>query len=186
MSVLYLPVCPTDCSGAVAPVAFDDCVPELHWGEVSEIYIVGFDPDFVPFTEGNITSLAEWLLRMDQEDDDMIRMLTVIGEFTEAEITEVPYSGDRIAIGFKTFNLPFEIDETSQTNYEFLLNLECGGHFRIWFETSDGVRYGGLEGIEASVRLNLVIPRERTALVKFIGNITWKSLYSPFRNVTPF
>jgi hypothetical protein len=94
-------------------------------------------------------------------------------------------SGDRIAIGYKTFTLPFEIDETNDTNYNFLLMTECGGKFKIWFQTSDDILYGGNLGIEVSFRANLLIPRERTALVKFMSKSTWKSLKSPFRCASP-
>ena len=181
MSVLYLPPCPTDCSGAVADVNFNDCTPELHWGEISKIYIVG--SDFAGFTD--VATLGEWTNNLGDTGDDKIRTLTVIGELPEPEIAEVPYSGDRIAVGYKTFNLPFEIDETNETNYNFLLMSECGGKYLIWFETSDGILYGGNDGIEASVRLNLLIPKERTALKKYMGRATWKSLKSPYRCTSP-
>jgi len=181
MSVLYLPPCPTDCSAAVEDVLFNDCTPELNWGEVSKLYMVG--SDFPGFAD--VTDYAEWLIHLHQTDDNKIRELTIIGELPEAEITEIPYSGDRIAIGFKTFNLNFEIDETNETNYNFLLMSECGGKFKIWFETSNGLLFGGNDGIEASVRLNPMIPRERTALHKFMGKATWKSLKSPFRCTMP-
>ena len=180
-SVLYVPPCPTDCSGAVGEVLFNDCVPELHWGEISYLYIVG--SDFAGFTD--VIDLAEWTANLDQVADDKIRKLTVIGELPEAEVTEVEYSGDRVAIGYKTFNLAFEVDETNETNYSFLLQTECGGKYLIWFETYDGILYGGNDGIEASVYLNLMIPRERTALVKYMGKATWKNLQSPFRCDTP-
>jgi hypothetical protein len=181
MSVLWLPPCPTDCSGAVADVLFNDCVPELHWGEISYLYIVG--SSFAGFTD--VTDLAEWTSNLSQTADDKIRKLTVIGELPEPELTEISYSGDRVARGSKTFNLAFEVDETNETNYNFLLMSECGGKYLIWFETSDGILYGGNDGIEASVLLNLMVPRERTALVKYMGKATWKSLKSPYRCDSP-
>ena len=62
-----------------------------------------------------------------------------------------------------------EIDETNVTNYNFLLTTECNLKFKMWFDTSDGILYGGNEGIEASILMNLVIPRERTDVVKYMG-----------------
>ena len=181
MSVLYVPPCPTTCEGAVADVSFNECAPEKHWGEVSKIYIVA--SNFAGFTD--VTDLAEWTTNLSDTADNKIRTLIGIGDLPEAEITEVPMSGDRVAVGYKTFNLPFEIDETNETNYAFLLMTECGGKYKIWFETSDGILYGGNAGIEVSFRANLLIPRERTALVKFMSNSTWKSLKSPFRSASP-
>lgn len=181
MSVLYVPPCPTDCSGAVGDVSFNECTPELHWGEISKIYIVG--SDFAGFTD--VSALGEWATNLGDTGDDKIRTLKGIGELPEPEAVEVPYSGDRVAVGYKTFNLAFEIDETNETNYAFLLQSECGGKYLIWFETSDGILYGGNDGIEASVRLNLMVPKERTALVKYLMKATWKSLKSPFRCNSP-
>jgi len=181
MSVLFVPPCATDCSGILADVSFNDCAPELHWGEVSKIYIVG--SDFAGFTD--VTDLAEWTANLSDTADNMIRTLIGLGDLPEPEITETPYSGDRVARGYKTFNLPFEIDETNEINYNFLLMTECGGNYKIWFETSDGILYGGNDGIDVSFRANLMIPRERTALVKFMSISTWKSLKSPFRCDSP-
>jgi len=182
MSVCYLPDCPTTCSGTVEDVDFNECAPETHWGEVSKIYLV--DASFSGLVDAE--DLASWAGLTSQTEDGHIRTLTVIGDLPEAETTETPLSGDRIAIGFKTFNLNFTIDETNETNYQFLRMLECGGKFLIWFETSDGILYGGDFGIEVSLRLNMIIPRERTALVTFEGKATWKSLSSPCRAVSPW
>lgn len=181
MSVLFLPPCPVTCSGSVSDVSFNECAPETHWGEVSKIYIT--ESDFAGFTD--VTDLAEWTANLSDTGDDKIRTLIVIGELPEPETTEVPISGDRIAIGYKTFNLNFAIDETNETNYTFMLMSECGGKYLIWYETSDGILYGGNDGIEVSLRLNQVIPRERTAIVTIVGKATWKSLQSPFRCDSP-
>jgi hypothetical protein len=181
MSYLYLPPCPTTCSGSVADVDFDNCTPVYHWGEISKVYIGSTNvPNFA-----DVSSIVEWNSILDDSADDHIRELTVIGEQTEAETVEVPTSGDRIAIGFKKFSINFEIDETNDINYVFHQMLECGGKFKIWYETSDGILYGGNEGIEASVKTNQVIPKERTALVKIVGKATWNSLHSPVRCVSP-
>lgn len=181
MSVLYVPPCPSTCAGALADVNFNECTPEYHWGEISKIYIT--ESSFAGFTD--VSSLAEWTNNLSDTADNKIRTLIVIGELPEPETTEVPASGDRIAIGYKTFNLPFVIDETNDTNYNFLLMSECGGKYLIWYETSDGILYGGNAGIEVSLRMNQIIPRERTALVTLSGRATWKSLQSPFRCDSP-
>lgn len=183
MSVLYLPPCPTTCSAYLADVSFNECTPEYHWGEVSKVYLASTEhPGFM-----DVSNIAEWTAWLsDTADlDTSIRTLVVIGELPEAETTEVSTSGDRIAIGFKTFNLNFEIDETNETNYAFLLMSECGGKYVMWFETSDGLLFGGNDGIEVSLRMNYTIPRERTALQKILGKATWKSLQSPFRCESP-
>lgn len=189
MSNLYVPPCPTTCSGSLAEVSFNECAPEWHYGEVSKIYIAESDFESVDNAGNpgfsNVASLAEWNDNLSDTEDSSIRTLIVLGDLPEAETTEIPASGDRIAIGFKTFNLNFEIDETNVENYNFLMMSECGGKYLIWFETSDGLLFGGDAGIEVSLRLNYLIPRERTAFQKIMGKATWKSLQSPFRCDSP-
>ena len=181
MSNLYVPPCPTDCGGSVAAVLFNDCAPETHWGEVSKVYIGPSDtPAFL-----DVTSLAQWTAALAQSGDDKIRTAIGIGEFAEPETTETPISGDRIAFGFKKFSLPYAIDETNDTNYNFFLQLECGGKVKIWFETSDGLLFGGNDGIEASVKAFYLIPRERSAMQTINLTFKWNSLLSPFRCTSP-
>ena len=183
MSVLLNPTCPSDCSTLPA-VAFDTCAPELHWGEVTKLYVAAADADDF----ANVEDVTEWNTRLDQSavaTGDEIRELTVIAELPEPEQTETPVSGDRTAVGFKNFTLNFDIDETNDTNYNFLLTLECNLSFKIWYETSDGMLYGGNEGIPATLRANQIIPKERTEHVKFVGVARWKSRTSPLRCVSP-
>jgi len=183
MSVLLAPTCPINCEGVLVPVDFDICAPEVHYGEVSKIYIAAVDA--ADFT--NIELLAEWTARLSETsvDPDAIRPLTVLGDLPVAEQSEVPISGDRIIVGAKQFTLTFEIDETNSINYNMLLTSECNLTFKMWFETSDGMMYGGNEGIIASLRLNLMIPRERTDIVKYMGTLKWKSVFSPLLSLSP-
>lgn len=183
MSVLIYPDCPSDCGGALPAVSFDDCAPAIHYGEVSKLYLANVEA--ADFT--NVELLSEWTTRLtaDGTNPDAIRELTVIGDLPEAERTEIAISGDRTIAGVKNFTMNFEIDETNVTNYNFLLTTECNLKFKMWFETSDGILYGGNEGIEASILMNLVIPRERTDVVKYMGQAKWRSQFSPLRSTMP-
>ena len=183
MSVLLYPTCPESCGGALPAVSFDDCAPAIHYGEVSKLYLANVEAD--DFT--NVELLSEWTARLTANgtDPDAIRELTVIGDLPEAERTEIAISGDRTIAGVKNFTMNFEIDETNVTNYNFLLTTECNLKFKMWFETSDGILYGGNEGIEASILMNLVIPRERTDVVKYMGQAKWRSQFSPLRSTMP-
>lgn len=184
MSVLNLPDCPTGCDTGLPAVDFDICAPELHYGEIEKIYIAAADAD--DFT--NVEDLAEWTTRLSDSavvTGNEIRALTVIGELPEPEQTEHTISGDRTAVGFKQFTVNFEVDETNDINYNWLLTLECNVKFKFWFETADGLLYGGNEGLLATIRVNQVIPRERTELAKFIGTAKWKSQFSPLRCLSP-
>jgi hypothetical protein len=184
MSVLLNPTCPTGCDTGLPAVDFDVCAPELHYGEVAKLYIAAADADDF----ANVEDLAEWTTRLSESvcvRGDEVRDLTVLGELPEPEQTEIAISGDRTAVGFKQFTLNFEVDETNDTNYNWLLTLECNMTFKFWYETADGMLYGGNEGITGTIRANQVIQRERTDLVKFIGTAKWKSQFSPLRAVSP-
>ena len=190
MSVLIPITCPVGCEGALVPVNFDLCAPEVHYGEVSKIYLADADAaSFVSYAA--IETAAAWQARIDLTDPqtttgpNVIRVLTVLGDLPVAEQTEISISGDRTIVGAKQFTLTFEIDETNAYNYNFLLTSECNLTFKMWFETSDGMMYGGLDGIIASLRLNLMIPRARTDIVKYMGTLKWKSVFSPYVSLSP-
>ena len=183
MSVLILPTCPADCTGALPPVDFDVCAPQLNYGEISHIYVA--TPEAADFA--NVELLGEWTTRVSEDsvDADAIRELVVIGELPEPEQAGLQISGDRTVVGQKAFTINFEIDETNDINYNWLLTHECNIASKVWFRTSGGLLYGGNAGIEASIRVQQIIPRERTELIKFVGTVKWKSQFNPLRSIYP-
>ena len=110
MSVLTLPTCPTTCAGAKPAQSFNECAPEVHYGEISKIYYT--DADATAFS--NVDQLAEWTTRLDQSStaDDKIRTLIGVGELTQAEKTEIPISGGRTIYSPKTFNAMPKLDRS--------------------------------------------------------------------------
>jgi hypothetical protein len=186
MSVISLPECPTDCTSILESVSFNDCAPEVHFGEIAKLYL-WVDSATPPFaSQAEFDSLAHWNTHLNQSGVavDDIREFTVIGEQPEPEQTETPISGDRTVIGYKKFTLNLEVDETNETNYNFLLAAECNGKYKCCYETADGIIYGGYQGLDVSVKMNNMIPRERTAVVKFMMKVTWSSKNHPFRQIS--
>lgn len=183
MSVLTLPVCPVACAGSLEAVSFNECAPVIHYGEISKLYVARADA--ASFTSPDI--ITEWTARLSDSDTtiDKIRTLIGIGELTTAEKTELLISGGRTIYSPKSFNVLFEVDETNDTNYEFLLSTECNLKFKFWFETSDGMLYGGKDGIEAVFNMDAPIPKGREEVAKFMTSIKWKSKFHPLRNVSP-
>ena len=187
MSVIVLPDCPTDCTGALESVSFSECAPEVHFGEIAKLYL-WVDSATPPFAaQAEYDSAAHWATHLNQTATaiDDIREFIVIGEMPEPEQTETPISGDRTVIGYKKFTLNLEIDETNETNYNFLLASECNGKYKCNFETADGILYGGYLGLDVSLKMNQVIPRERSAVVKIMCKVTWTSKNHPFRQLSP-
>lgn len=183
MSVLLYPTCPADCAGALPDPLFNECAPTVGYGEISKIYLAKADADVLT----NVEDLAEWItkLALGIADGNAIRAYTVIGDLPEPEATEVVISGNRTIRGFKKFTLAFEIDEDNDTNYQAHLTFECNTKFKMWFETADGMMFGGNEGIEVSILTNYIIPRGRTEVRKIMGKATWESKKSPLRNISP-
>lgn len=183
MSVLLYPTCPVDCAGSLPEPTFNECAPVIGYGEISKVYLGKADAS--PFD--NVESLAEWTerLALATSNADAIRAFTVLADLPEPEVTEITISGNRTVRGFKKFTMPFEIDEDNDDNYQAHLTFECNNKFTMWFETADGMMFGGNEGIAVSILSNYLIPRGRTEVRKVMGKATWESKKSPLRNVSP-
>jgi hypothetical protein len=183
MSVLSLQPCPTDCAGSLGAVSFNECAPEVHYGEISKLYVARSDA--ADFTSPDL--IAEWTTRLSDTEDtvDKIRTFIGIGELGTPEKTELALSGNRTIYSPKTFNLLFEVDETNDTNYEWLLESECNLKRKFWYETSDGMLYGGKTGIEGVFGMDAPIPKSREEIAKFMMAVKWKSKNSPLRCISP-
>jgi len=183
MSIYLLPECPTTCEGVLEAVSFSECAPETHPGEIEWLYL-WVDSDTPPFAnQDEYDHIANWLTHLSEagtEIDD-IRAIHVIGEQPEPEQTETTISGDRIVYGYKKFTLNLEVDETNEINYNFLLGSECNGSYKANYQTADGIMFGGWQGLDVSVKMNMVIPRSRQELIKYMIKVTWSSKNHPFR-----
>jgi hypothetical protein len=183
MSVLTLPTCPTDCSGSLGAVSFNECAPEIHYGEIAKLYVARADA--ADFTSPDL--IAEWTTRLSDTEDtvDKIRTFIGMGEMPAPEKTELTISGNRTIYSPKTFNVLFEVDETNDTNYEWLLESECNLKRKFWFETSDGMLYGGKTGIEGVFNTDAPIPKSRKDIAKFMMSVKWESKNHPLRTISP-
>jgi hypothetical protein len=173
-----IPTCPQDCSATLPVVSFNDCAPELNAGNITYIYITNVGN---PLT--NWLDETEWSARIDNDSTDSaaIRRLRVIGSKPAPEKTETVISGDRTYYGKANHTLEIRSDETNAINHEALRDLECGGEYLVWYETIGGLRWGGNEGIQASVKLDEVIPESSGEFINFVGQVKWKSKFTPER-----
>ena len=64
-------------------------------------------------------------------------------------------------------------------------NTECGGQFRIWFETAGGYLYGGNEGIPVTLVLNDVLASGKDSIEELVGTATWRAKFHPERTPSP-
>lgn len=177
------PVCEDGCDVILAALSFSECDPDWNRAQIDKIYMASLGADDLV----NWEAPGEWATRIDNTDVadiDKIRYFHVIGDKPVAEGEPKEMSLARKAITDKTHTINFSIDETNETNYDFLRQLECGGNVKIWF-ASGKYLYGGNHGIEAFVSLNDSIPRDRKEYETFEGVATWESQFHPERCLNP-
>ena len=173
--------CPTGCEGDLPIVLFDVCAPDVDFGNIEKIYLTNIGNPLA-----NVEDAAEWLTRLSNSstDADAIRYLHVIGELPEPEQEETEISLCRTIYSDCKYQLPFEIDETNLTNHEFMRKTHCNTDYLMWFASGKYI-YGGNDGIQASLRLNMTIPRECRGLKKYMGLFTWENEFPPVANENP-
>lgn len=182
---MSLPTCPSDCSSNLPVVQFNDCAPEINNGEIAYVY-------FTSDEDGNgladASSVAEWDSRMSQATagSDQIRTLRVIGEFPPVADNEKEISGGRIVDGPKDFAIQGDIDETNAVMHSALRSIECNsGSYRIWFETRDGLLFGGNDGIrDVKLKLKLSVPKAYSDIITMPWTAKWKTKFTPERQAS--
>lgn len=173
-----VPTCLEGCDNELPVVAFDDCSPELNSGNIGYLYVTNLGNPLNDWTD-----ISEWATRLSNSstDSSAIRKFSMVGSKPAPDKPETVISLDRIWYGKATHTLEIRIDETNATNQEALRKLECGGKYLIWYETLGGLRWGGNEGIEASIKLDEIIPEASSEFITFTGQAKWTSKFTPER-----
>lgn len=179
---MSLPICPTNCNSAPPTLSFKICDPTINNGQISKIY---FTTRGYPLINWN--SEVEWDSRLDNDaaGASAIRTLIVVGDKPVPTKTSKEISLGRKIDGVKQFILNFDIDETNQINYDAMRTNECGGNYLVWYETRDGLLYGGNSGIDAKISIDESIPRNYNELIVFPGTVEWESKFHPERTTSP-
>jgi hypothetical protein len=177
------PTCATGCDNALDQLPdwqFSDCAPEVNAGEIEKIYM-GIPGN--PFT--NWATATEWNTRLGSTTATKLVVLTVSGEKPRPTPNSKDISGGRKVQLDSDHVLNFTIDETGPGNHEAIRQLECGGTFLFWYETSGGLMFGGNQGILASISAGMVIPKSRKDALTYEGSITWSAKFTEERVVSP-
>ena len=177
------PLCPNDCDQPLAEVEFDDCAPEINLSEIKRVFISkGSAAAF-----NNWAQAQEWTERISQNgtEPNAIRELTVIGDMPAGSGVSKDISNGRKYVVGKDHTLNFTVDDVSDENYEFMRATECGGKYRLWYETKGGYLYGGNEGILASLVMDDVLNRGTDEIETLNGVLTWRKKFSPERTKSP-
>lgn len=179
-----VPTCPQDCSSALPVVDFDKCNPKIHLSEIRRIFIARANAE--AFTDWEMAT--EWTTRVsetDTDDEAAIRALTVIADKPAPTPVVREISNGRNITVAKDHVINYTIDDISEENYEFMRVIECGGQYRIWYETEGGFIYGGNEGILVSATGDDILNRGRDEIETIAGTFTWRNKFHPDRVSSP-
>lgn len=173
--------CPENCEAALPEVLFNICNPEVHSGNIARIFVTNIGNPL-----SNWEDDTEWTARMAllAANPAKIWAWNVNAEKPEPETNVVEISRGRKINGQKTHTIPGEIDETNQTNYDALREYECGRQILFWYETLDGMLYGGNDGIIANLQINEVIPKSANEITMFPFVFDWKAKHHPCRTIS--
>jgi len=180
---LIVPTCPTNCGATLPDTSFDDCNPNIGFGEIEAIYVQAANAD--PLVDWEIDT--EWLAAMGLavSDSNAMRRFDVIADLPAAAADEVIISKGRKVYSPATHTINLDIDDISPENYEFARVTSCNLQFIVRFATKQWM-YGGNDGILAMMNLRPVIERGQKSINKISGTITWDAQFSPERAAAIF
>ena len=175
--------CPNSCETALPEVKFSKCSPNIVLSEIVRIFVGKQTTQ--PFN--NCKDASEWTQRLSETANtaNAIRPLTVIADKPAGSPVVKEISNGRKYNLRKDFTVNIEIDDVSPENYEFMRVTQCGGEYKLWFETAGGRIYGGNEGIDASLVLDNVLGRGKDEIEKITGTASWDDKFSPEMCVSP-
>lgn len=185
---MSLPSCPTDCTNNLPAFDFSKCAPKVKNGQISKVHFTT-----VGNPMSNWSSAVEWDSRLDQDASGATKIRTLIGIFQmpEPEQDEIEISLGRKFKGVKKYKITGRIDELSDANWEAMRSNECNsGLSLVWFNTrgnvgDNGDLFGGNSGIEASIKMNPVIPEGYTDVQYIAVEIAWEAKFAPERIASP-
>ena len=175
--------CPNSCETALPEVKFSKCSPNIVLSEIVRIFVGKQTTQ--PFN--NWKDASEWTQRLSETANtaNAIRPLTVIADKPAGSPVVKEISNGRKYNLRKDFTINIEIDDVSPENYEFMRVTQCGGEYKLWFETAGGRLYGGNEGIDASLVLDNVLGRGKDEIEKITGTASWSDKFSPEMALSP-
>ena len=175
--------CPNSCETALPEVKFSKCSPNIVLSEIVRIFVGKQTTQ--PFN--NWKDASEWTQRLSETANtaNAIRPLTVIADKPAGSPVVKEISNGRKYNLRKDFTINIEIDDVSPENYEFMRVTQCGGEYKLWFETAGGRIYGGNEGIDASLVLDNVLGRGKDEIEKITGTASWSDKFSPEMAISP-
>lgn len=156
------------CTYILPAVSFNDDCQTIKKGQ---IYYLFMTRPTAADVLTDVEELTEWTTRIDQDDvipssgAAKIRHLRGIGSLAAGETTDIAAPLDQIysVPGNKT--LTFRVHDLTAANLAAIIALRDAGttQQKIWFQADD-LLFGGNDGINGSMKADIVIPEGRTDL----------------------
>lgn len=179
-----LPTCAEGCAGDLPIVKSDNCAPKVLESEIRRIFVA--KRTTTPFNDWEDT--AEWQDRLSDTDtasEDSIRTLWVIGDKPAPGQTTKEISNRRKIVITKQHVVNFTIDDAQEEIHDFIRGLECGGYFKIWYETHGGLLFGGNLGITVFLKADMVLARGVDEHMVYNGTAEWQAKFTEERIDSP-
>lgn len=175
--------CTDDCDFDLPATEFASCNPETNLSQIAKIYIA--KQSAASFSDW--TQAGEWATRLSNSATgaDSIRPVTVVGDKPAPTVTEKTISGNRIVPTEKKHVINFEIDESNATNHEFARGAKCMKQVKMWYETIGGLLFGGNDGIDVTIGVDMALSRTAGDIVLYPGTLKWDSFDLEERCVSP-
>lgn len=180
--------CPQSCADLLPKVKFDDCVPDLNYGEIEWLYLGRYGYPFQDWT-----TASEWAARLvpsgrTPNKHDSIISLRGIGSRPKPQENIITISGGRKVALPSVVTLNFSMDETNAENHLALRMLQCDSfnNLAMWYETRDGQFHGGNNGIRCFVDPDYIIPEDFNQLIKWETQLVWDATHTECRTKNNF
>ena len=169
VTVLYPAGTPIKVTGSTGNDGTYSVTSSSFTGGKTRIVFVEVIPDAT--FDGSITKL------------DAIRTLIVIGAKDAPESTDREISSERLVVGKKSHEVVFRVDETNDVNHNMVREFECpgAGNILAWYQTIEGQRFGGNEGIPAKLKTGMVIEESADEDIVYQGSLKWKANFTEER-----
>lgn len=164
-------------------VVFDFCNPAIILSEIKTVYLAKTNtPDFFDWSDRN-----EWQGRVSETSNEIeaLRPITVVGDKPLPQTTIRVISNRRKVATDKVHVINCTIDDVSDNNHGFMVNMRGGRYMKIWYETLGGYMYGGAKGIYAFVQIEMTLARGPGEIATLILIATWNNLTTELRSISP-
>lgn len=163
------------CTTVLPPTRASNCDYDINWGEISALLFTEYGDGLDDWTDE-----AEWNTRIDTttaqvaQDPALIRVLFGIGSLSAPERGAIKLSRRRNAYNSPKFSFKFKVEDTGDTNWDFMRALPDGGAtYSGWFATEDKM-FGGNAGVKMTIIADPDIPESIDEIMSIIVTVSFE------------